>query len=44
MMVIPVFVTIYEIFANQIKCEKFEFETGGQGQGEKRDLLLFLNS
>ena len=31
--------TIYEIFAKQIKCKKFDFGNDSQGQGiEKRDL------
>ena len=32
-------VTIYEIFANQMKCKKFDLENECQGQrGEKLDL------
>ena len=31
------FVIIYEIFANQIKCQKFDLENEDKGEGEKRD-------
>ena len=32
-------VTIYDIYANQIKCQKFDLENEGHGQGgEKGDL------
>ena len=33
--------TIYEIFAIQIKCQKFDLENEGQGYGgEKRELIV----
>ena len=36
------FVIIYEIFANQIKCQKVDLENDGQGQGtEKPGLAPF---
>ena len=28
--------TVYEIFANQIKCQKFDLENEDQGQGEEK--------
>ena len=29
---VPLFVTVYEIFTNQIKCQKFDLENEGQCQ------------
>ena len=32
-LMIDLSLTIYKIFANQIKCKKFDLKYGGQGQG-----------
>ena len=31
--------TIYEIFANQKKCQNFDLETEGRGQGREKLVL-----
>ena len=41
-MMLAVSLAVYEIFVNQINCQKFDIENEGQGEGGKNGTVVRL--